>query len=43
MVVAAATAVGVNAAYLEVVTDAGHDAFLIPHTGLSVRLHAFLG
>jgi len=43
MVVAAATAVGVNAAYLEVVTDAGHDGFLIPDTGLSVRLHAFLG
>jgi homoserine O-acetyltransferase len=43
MVVAAATAVGVNAAYLEVMTDAGHDGFLIPDTGLSVRLHAFLG
>ena len=43
MVVAAATAVGVNAAYLEVMTDAGHDGFLLPDTGLSVRLHAFLG
>jgi homoserine acetyltransferase len=28
---------------LEVVTDAGHDGFLLPDTGLSVRLHAFLG
>ena len=43
MVVAAATAAGVNAAYHEVVTDAGHDGFLLPDTGLSVRLRAFLG
>jgi hypothetical protein len=25
------------------VTDAGHDGFLLPDTGLAVRLHAFLG
>jgi hypothetical protein len=25
------------------VTDAGHDGFLLPDTGLTVRLHAFLG
>jgi len=43
MLLAAATAVGVNAAYHEVITDAGHDGFLLPDTGLSVRLHAFLG
>lgn len=43
MLLAAATAVGVNAAYHEVVTDAGHDGFLLPDTGLAVRLHAFLG
>ncbi|MEY3949564.1 MAG: hypothetical protein RJB43_919, partial [Verrucomicrobiota bacterium] len=43
MLLAAATAVGVNAAYHEVVTDAGHDGFLLPDTGLTVRLHAFLG
>ena len=43
MLLAAATAVGVNAAYHEVVSDAGHDGFLLPDTGLSVRLHAFLG
>ena len=43
MLVAAATAVGVNATYHEVITDAGHDGFLLPDTGLSVRLHAFLG
>lgn len=43
MLLAAATAVGVNAAYHEVVTDAGHDGFLLPDQGLTVRLHAFLG
>jgi len=43
MVVAAATAAGVNATYHEVITDAGHDGFLLPDTGLTVRLHAFLG
>jgi homoserine O-acetyltransferase len=43
MLLAAATAVGVNAAYHEVITDAGHDGFLLPDTGLTVRLHAFLG
>jgi homoserine O-acetyltransferase len=43
MLIAAATAVGVNATYHEVITDAGHDGFLLPDTGLSVRLHAFLG
>jgi len=26
-----------------VISDAGHDGFLLPDTGLSVRLHAFLG
>ena len=43
MLLAAATAAGVNAAYHEVVTDAGHDGFLLPDTGLKVRMHAFLG
>lgn len=43
MLLAAATAVGVNAAYHEVITDAGHDGFLLPDRGLEVRLHAFLG
>jgi len=43
MLMAAAAAAGVNAAYHEVVTDAGHDGFLLPDKGLSVRLNAFLG
>ncbi|MGA0133303.1 MAG: homoserine O-acetyltransferase MetX [Opitutales bacterium] len=43
MLTAAAAAAGVNAVYHEVVTDAGHDGFLLPDKGLTVRMHAFLG